>query len=77
MTIRFELRRSALDAQINQNNGNQQLVFELLAADGTRIATASDRKINLDGLTTGSYIYRVSGGVTKPVDFTIKSGQGR
>jgi hypothetical protein len=75
VTTVFELRRSNLDAQINQNHGNQQIVFELLDANGNLIATASQLKIQLNGLAAGSYIYRVRGNVTKAVDFTIKSGQ--
>ena len=74
--IRFELRRSLLDAQINQNHGNQQIVFELLDANGNLIAVADQQKIRLDGLTPGTYFYRIRGNVTKAVDFTIKSGQG-
>jgi hypothetical protein len=66
-----------LDAMINQNNGNQQTVFELLDSSGNLIATAANKTIRLNGLTTGMYFYRVSGNVTKAVDFTIKSGQGR
>ena len=76
VTIAFELRRSLLDAQINQNHGNQQLTFELLDANGNLIATANQQKIRLDGLAAGTYYYRVRGNVTKAVDFTIKSGQG-
>ena len=73
----FELRRSNLDAQINQNYGNQQIVFELLDANGNLIATGNQQKILLDGLGVGTYIYRVRGSVSRAVDFTIKSGQGR
>jgi len=76
-TSTFELRRSNLDAQINQNQGNQQIVFELLDANGNLIATGNQQKILLDGLGVGTYVYRVRGNVTKAVDFTIKSGQGR
>jgi len=76
VTITFELRRSLLDAQINQNQGNQQIVFELLDANGNLIAVANQQKIYLNGLTPGTYVYRVRGNVTKAVDFTIKSGQG-
>jgi hypothetical protein len=77
VTTTFELRRSNIDAQINQNYGNQQIVFELLDASGNLIAVASQQKIQLDGLAAGTYIYRVRGNVTRAVDFTIKSGQGR
>jgi hypothetical protein len=73
----FQLRRSTLDAQINQNHGNQQIVFELLDANGNLIATASQQKILLQGLAVGTYYYRVRGSVSKAVDFTIKSGQGQ
>jgi hypothetical protein len=74
--VTFELRRSTLDAQINQNQGNQAINFELLDANGNLIAAASNRKIQLSSLPLGTYSYRVRGTVTKAVDFTIKSGQG-
>jgi hypothetical protein len=73
----FELRRSNLDAKINQNHGNQQVIFELLDANGNVAAVANQQGIVLDGLTLGTYFYRVRGNVTTAVDFTIKSGQGR
>ena len=73
----FQLRRSNLDAQINQNQGNQQILFELLDGNGNLIAVADNQKIRLDGLAVGRYMYRVRGNVSRAVDFTIKSGQGR
>jgi subtilisin family serine protease len=77
VTVTFELRRSNIDAQINQNYGNQQIVFELLDANGNLVAVANQQKIQLDGLAVGTYMYRVRGNVTRSVDFTVKSGQGR
>ena len=77
MTVTFQLRHSVLDAQINQNQGNQQIYFDLLDSNGNLIATTGQQKIYLDGLTPGTYIYRVRGNVTKAVDFTIKTGQGK
>lgn len=74
--IPFELRRSRLDVQISQNHGNQQISLELLDEQGTLIAIANGNKMLLEGLSTGKYVYRVRGSVTKSVDFTIKSGQG-
>jgi serine protease AprX len=73
----FELRRSTLDAQINQNYGSQQIYFELLDASGNLVATANQQKIQLEGLPVGTYVYRVRGSINRAVDFTIKSGQGR
>ena len=75
--VPFELRRSYLDAQINQDQGDQQVYFELLDTNRNLIATTAKQKIQLDGLPTSSYIYRVRGSVSKAVDFTIKSGQGK
>jgi len=75
--VPFELRRSYLDAQINQDHGDQQIYFELLDANRNLIATAAKQKIMLNSLPTGSYIYRIRGSVSTAVDFTIKSGQGR
>jgi hypothetical protein len=72
----FDLRRSTLDAQINQNYRNQSIYFDLLDASGNVLATASQQKIVVSNLTPGTYRYRVRGSVTKAVDFTIKSGQG-
>ena len=77
VAISFELRRSNLYAQINQNHGNQQIVLELLDAGGNLIAVANQQRISLDGLPLGTYSYRIRGSVTKAVDFTIKSEQGR
>jgi hypothetical protein len=69
------VRNATLDAQINQNHGNQQIFFELLDANGNLIASASNQKILIQNLANGTYIYRVRGNVTKAVDFTIKSSQ--
>ena len=76
VTMEFDLRRSTLDAQINQNHGDQTIYFDLQDASGNLIATAGQQKIQLSGLTPGTYVYRVRGSVSKAVDFTIKSGQG-
>jgi serine protease AprX len=76
VTVQFDLRRSTLDAQINQNHGDQTIYFELLDGNGNLIATANQQKMQLNNLALGTYFYRVRGSVTKAVDFTIKSGQG-
>jgi serine protease AprX len=73
--IPFSLRRSALDAVIKQNHGNQRIYFELLDANGNLIAIAENDEIELRNLTPGNYVFRVRGDVTKAVDFTIKSEQ--
>jgi subtilisin family serine protease len=74
--VQFDLRRSNIDAQINQNHGDQTIYFDLLDVNGNLIATATQQKIQLGGLPLGTYFYRVRGSVAKAVDFTIKSGQG-
>jgi hypothetical protein len=73
--VPFELRRSLLDAQISQNYGNQTITLELYDAAGNLVATAVNKRIYLNGLTPGTYFYRVRGNVSRAVDFTIKSGQ--
>lgn len=73
--IPFSVRHTTLDAQINQNKGNQQIYFELLDANGNLLATATQQKILMQNLMPGTYIYKVRGNVTKSVDFTIKSSQ--
>jgi serine protease AprX len=76
--IAFSIRNSLLNAQMNQNYGNQTLVFELLDANRNLIAVGNaQNKIELSGLNAGNYIYRVRGNVSRAVDFTIKSGQGK
>ena len=75
--IAFSVRRSDLDAQINQNHGNQELVLELLDGNRNLIATAVNKKIALSGLGNGTHYYRVRGNTNRAVDFTIKSSQGR
>ena len=77
VTVAFDVRRSTLDAQINQNYGNQQIYFELLDASGNVVGTATQQKIHRENISPGRYSYRVRGNVSRPVDFTIKSGQGR
>ena len=75
----FVVRRSTLDAIITLHPGNETIILELLDAEGNVIATGSgkDRKIALSDLRPGNYVFRVSGSVDKPVDFVIKSTQGR
>lgn len=75
VNIPFQVRRRSLVAGIKQNHGNQQLIFELLDADGNLIATAGDGEIVVQNLQPGRYIYRIRGSVSKAVDFTIKSEQ--
>ena len=75
--IAFIIRRSTLDAQINQNHSNQELSLELLDGNRNLIATAANKRIALDGLSNGTYYYRVRGNTNRAVDFTIKSSQGR
>jgi hypothetical protein len=75
--IAFTVRRSTLDAQINQNQGSQSLGFELLDSNHNVIATATKNKITMAGLSGGTYFYRVRGDINRAVDFTIKSVQGK
>ncbi|MER3632968.1 MAG: hypothetical protein C4325_13130, partial [Blastocatellia bacterium] len=75
--VPFQLRQSPLDAKFNQNHGNERLGFALFDSAGNLIAIAENKSIYIDGLQPGRYFYRVSGNVSRAVDFTIKSGQGR
>lgn len=76
--IAFSVRNSILNAQMNQNRGNEPLVFELFDSNRNLIATGNaQNKIELSGLSAGTYYYRVRGSVSRAVDFTIKSGQGK
>ena len=73
----FSVRRSTLEAQISFNPGNAQLTFELLDPNRQVMATTTNKRFSVSNLTPGNYTYRVSGSFSKPVDFTIKSTQGR
>ena len=73
--IPFSLRRSGLDAKLNQNHGNQRIYFELLDANGNVVASAENDAIALRNLAPGNYVFRIRGDVTKAVDFTIKCEQ--
>ena len=76
--IAFSIRNSLLEAQMNQNRGNEQIIFELLDANHRLVASGDAKnKLELNGLTNGTYYYRIRGNVSRAVDFTIKSGQGR
>jgi subtilisin family serine protease len=75
VVIPFSLRRTGIDAQINQNHGNQRIYFEILDANGNVIAIAENDKIALHNLAIGNYSFRIRGDVTTAVDFTIKSAQ--
>src|SRR4030095_8894291 len=57
VTLSFDVRRSTLDSQINQNYGNQQLYFELLDGAGNVVTTATQQKINREDLSPGRYSY--------------------
>jgi hypothetical protein len=76
VAIPFSLRRSGLNAQINQNHGNQRIFLELLDANGNVIAVAQNDKIQLGNLALGNYAFRIRGDVTTAVDFTVKCEQG-
>ena len=73
--IPFEVRLSRLDALIKQNHGNQRIYFEILDADRNVVATAADDELVLQNLSPGRYYFRIRGGVSKAVDFTIRCTQ--
>jgi serine protease AprX len=73
----FQQRRTGLNAEIKQNHGNQRIYFELLDNAGNLIMAAEDDELERANLEPGTYRFRVRGNVTKAVDFTIKSRQGR
>ncbi|MGQ0835508.1 MAG: S8 family serine peptidase [Gammaproteobacteria bacterium] len=88
--VPLSLRCSSLDARLTYEPANQPVALRLIGPDGQTIATAGptddptedegDRgklRIRLTGLAPGQYSYRISGPVTKGVDFVIKSAQRR
>jgi serine protease AprX len=73
--VPFSVRRAGVDAMIVFNPGSEPVTLTLLGPNGNTVATSSSRKLAASGLAAGEYVYRVSGSVAKPVDFTIKSTQ--
>jgi subtilisin family serine protease len=73
--IKFSLRRSELEAVLSQNQGNQRLIFELLDENGNVLRSSAEKELSMENLTRGTYYFRISGNVSKAVDFTIKSEQ--
>ncbi len=74
--VSFSLRRPTLDAALIYHPRNEQLAFQLLDQNGQLLAASENGKLKMSGLTCGTYIFRVIGQVTRPVDFTIKLTQG-
>ena len=75
--VAFSVRRSTLEAQINQSHGNEPLDFQLVNADGQVVAASSNKKLSAANLAPGNYVFRVTGTTSVAVDYTIKSTQGK
>lgn len=76
--IPVSIRLSTLDAKLNFHPGNQNVSLQLVDASSRIVATADqsdDKRIRLNGLLPGQYRYRISGSLTKAIDFVIKSKQ--
>jgi subtilisin family serine protease len=75
--VTFSVRRPTLDAQVNQNHGNEPLDFRLLDPSGRVVATSSNKRLSAEGLAPGNYAFLVYGTTSTAVDYTIKSTQGK
>ena len=67
-----------VDAQLTFNPGHEPVGFDLVNGSGVIVGSAErHEKLTLTGLPAGRYTYRVRGGVEAPVDFVLKSRQGK
>jgi hypothetical protein len=76
--VAVSIRLPELDAKLNYHPDNQQVSFQLLDSNGNTVARAEqsgDKRIRVSGLAAGQYFYRVSGSLTKAIDFVINSKQ--
>lgn len=76
--IAFTLQCSSLDALMTYHPGNQSPALELLDDQGQVVAFADEangRRMRLEDLDPGDYAYRVSGPVSRSINFVIKSRQ--
>lgn len=78
--IIVKVRCPSLHAQLNYHPGNQAVAYELRTHAGEVLARGGNvngnaRQLHADQLPAGEYVYRISGSVTKDVEFVIRSVQ--
>jgi len=72
----FSVRRSSLDATLTYSPHKDDVVLQLLDANGQLIATLENGRLKIGTLACGTYVLRIIGSVAKPIDFTIRIKQG-
>lgn len=74
--VAVSIRLPELDAKLNYHPANQEVSFQLLDSNRNLVATADQSKrIRVSGLAAGRYFYRVSGSLSRAIDFVIDSKQ--
>ena len=76
--VPVSIRLPFLDAKLNYHPGNQQVLFQLFDPNGGLAASADEthgKRIRVGELLPGNYTYRLSGSLTKAIDFVISSCQ--
>ena len=76
--LAFSMGCATVNAQLAFNPGNEPVGVDVVNASGAIVGSAErHEQLKLTGLPPGEYTYRVRGAVTTPVDFVIKSTQGK
>jgi serine protease AprX len=76
--VAVKIRLPFLDAKLNYHPANEPVSFQLFDANGTLAATANasnGKRIRVGPLATGDYSFRLSGTLTKAIDFVVNSCQ--
>ncbi len=74
--VAFSLRRSILEATLTYQPHKENVILQVVNENGQVIATLENGKLKIGSLPCGNYFFRISGTVSKPIDFTIKTKQG-
>ncbi len=76
--IPVEIRLPFLDAKLNFHPGNEDVLFQLVEANGNLVANAefsNGKRIVVNQLASGSYRFRLSGTLSNAIDFVVNSCQ--
>jgi subtilisin family serine protease len=76
--VPVKIQLSELDAKLNFHPGSESVTLQLFDSNGLLVASANSnngKRIVASGLAAGDYSYRLSGSLSKAVDYVINSCQ--